>query len=221
MNLNNTEIADDDDIFSSILNGIKYFLIAISDLWRTVEKIEIVFLNSNRNEKNELYAEEIKTFLDVISESESLRESMRIIKFDSYAIEIMIGLISCFHSLTELNIVDCIYIEGEYFPLIKANWLKKLNLSGSHQIWWEHIQFIVNNNFETLRSLKLDGENMEGGKLTEIIKKINVLEELWIYYGNLVSSDLLHALIKHSRTLKKLIIRKNENFLEQDFLFFF
>lgn len=133
----------------------------------------------------------------------------------------MVGLISGFVNLTEVNIMDCLYIEGEYFPLMKTTCLKKLNLSGSHQIGSEHIMNIVENNSETLRSLKLDGESLEGEKLTEIIQKINILEELCIYYGNSVSSDLLHELCKHSETLKRLVIRKNDNFLKQDFIFLF
>lgn len=32
LNFNNTEVADDDYIFSSVLKGIKYFLISISNL---------------------------------------------------------------------------------------------------------------------------------------------------------------------------------------------
>ncbi|CAI2364143.1 unnamed protein product [Moneuplotes crassus] len=221
LNFNNTDICDDDYIFSTAIKCIRYFLIAVGNICKTVEKLEVTFLRSNRNEKNELYADEIKTFLEAIGESDTLKDSMKVLKFDSYCTEIMIGLIAGFYNLEELKISDCIFLEGEYFPIVKTNCLKKLNLSGSHQVESSHIQMLVENNSETLRSVKLDGEGMDGEELTEIIEKLNILEELCIYYGNSASSELLKVLLKHNQTLEKLVIRKNDNFLEQDLLFFF
>mmetsp|Transcript_414 Transcript_414/g.377 ORF Transcript_414/g.377 Transcript_414/m.377 type:complete len:165 (+) Transcript_414:128-622(+) len=72
INLNNTEISDDDGVFKTVLKALKFFLISISDLCRTVEKIEIVFLRSNRIDKNEAYVEEIKTFLEVLSSEQQI-----------------------------------------------------------------------------------------------------------------------------------------------------
>lgn len=166
INLNNTEICDDSYIFRTILKGFKYFLISIADLCKTVEVLEINFLVSNRNDKNEAYAEEIKTFLEVISEEKMLRESMRVIKFDSYAIEIMLGLIADFENLEVLKIIDCIFIEGEYLPLFKTKSLRELSLNGSHQIEYQHIEGLIEDNSDTLNCLKLDGENLDSEQLT-------------------------------------------------------
>ncbi|CAI2366065.1 unnamed protein product [Moneuplotes crassus] len=221
INFNNDDLCDDENNFTTTLKCVKYFLTSISKFCKTVERFEVIFLRSNRIERNEQYAEEIKNFLQAISDQETLKESMKVVKFDSYGTEIMVGLISGFKNLEELKIVDCIYLEGDYFPIIKATCLQKLNLSGSHQIESSHIQMLVERNSQTLRSLKLDGENIDGEELTQIIAELKTLEELCIYYGNSASSDLLKVIAKHSQTLKKLVIRKNENFLEQDLVFFF
>ena len=160
-------------------------------------------------------------FLQAIGANDSLKDSMRTIIFDSMATEIMIGLVSSFYNLETLKIIDCSYLQGEYFPLIKTERLRELNLSGSHQISYDKIFDLVKNNNESIRSLKIDGENIEGDQFSDLVKTIKVLEELCIYYANEAYSSLLHSLSKHSETLVKLVIRKNENFESDDFEYLF
>ena len=221
LNFNNIDISDDDHAFYHVLKALKYFLTSISSNCKTVERLEIIFIRSHRNEKNEDYANEIKKFLVAIGSNESLKDSMKTIIFDSMASEIMVGLVSSFYNLETLKIIDWSYLQGEYFPLIKTDKLRQLNLSGSHQISYDKIFDLVVNNNETLRVLKIDGENIEGDQFSKIVKTIKVLEELCIYYANEAYSSLLHSLAKHSETLVKLVIRKNENFEAEDFEFLF
>jgi rRNA processing protein Krr1/Pno1 len=81
-------------------------MITISSNCKIVEKLEIIFIHNQRNERNEEIAEEIKKFLEAISRNDSLKEAMRILNFEAYATEVMIGLVSSFFNLEELRIVD-------------------------------------------------------------------------------------------------------------------
>lgn len=168
-----------------------------------------------------MYGDEIKKFLESIGDNETLKESMKTLVFDSHATEIMVGLVTSFHNLETLELIDCNYLEGEYFPLIKTQKLRKLNLRGSHQIGYEHIQNLVVNNASTLRVLKIDGENISGDDFTVLIENIEELEQLSVYYANEASASLLKALAAHRNTIIKLKVRKNENFLSEDFSHFF
>lgn len=211
--LNNTEISDSDHAFQHVLSALRYLLISVSKNCKNVSKFSVVFLRAHRNEKNEEYAEEIKIFLEAISVNESLNESMKEIIFDSSANEIMVGLVSSFYKLQVLKIVDCNYLEGEYFPLFKTEQLRVLNLKGSHQISYEHILNLVKSNSATLRSLKIDGENVSGDEFSDLVDSIDVLEEFHVYYCNEAYPSLLKSLMSNSKVSLFLV---SHNCLERD-----
>jgi len=219
--MNNTEISDDDFLFKWIIKAMKQLMIRISSSCKSVEKLEIIFLHTHRADKNEEYAEEIKMFLEAIGNSESLRDSMKYLTFEANATEVMVGLISSFYNLEVLKIIDCSYLEGEYFPLIKTQKLKWLNLSGSHQINYDCIYRLVKNNSSTLRELKIDGENMESDQFSTLIDTMEVIEDLFIYFASSAKSDLLMLLSNHRNTIQKLVIRKNEYFESKELCEFF
>lgn len=176
INLNNTDISDDEDAFICILKGLKMILCMISDKCKSLHNMEVVFLRSHRQERNEVYGEEIKTFLGAIGENENIKDSMRSLVFDSYCSEVMIGLTSSFHLLQKLHIIDCNFLDGEYFPLIKSECLQELDLSGSHQIEYEHILTLVRQNYKTLHTIRVDGENIHEAEFNEIAEAADHLK---------------------------------------------
>ena len=192
-------------------------LTLISDKCKHLKSLEIVFLRFNRQEHNEKYGDEIKTFLQAIGDNPNIKDTMETLIFDSHCNEVMIGLTSSFHMLKTLKIIDCNYLEGEYFPLIKSNCLQELDLSGSHQIEYEHILNLVRNNATTLNTLKVDGENIDGTEFNELVESIDCLVNFSVYFAQKADKSLLLALCKHRESLENLVIRKNEEFEEEDF----
>lgn len=144
-------------------------------------------------------------------------ETMKTLIFDSYCSEVMIGITSQFKKLQILRLIDWQFLFGEYFPLIKSQCLKELDLSGSHQIEFEYINNLVSQNAESLRVLRVDGENISGSEFNDLVETIEGLETFWVYYAQNADRSLLLALWKHRNMLKKLVLRKNEEFQEDDF----
>ena len=76
----------------------------------------------------------------------------------------------------------------------QRNNLRKVDFRGSYQIEFAEIVQCVKNNSKTIRSLAVDGENIENDEFLNLIEDIETFEELMIFFGENLTDCFLEAL---------------------------
>ena len=76
---------------------------------------------------------------------------------------------------------------------MKINQLDHLNLMGSYQLTFEVIMHLLGSNYKSLRSLVLDGEQLEQEHVLEMLKnlKVRALKTFRLYFGQKLEDEFL------------------------------
>lgn len=85
-----------------------------------------------------------------------------------------------------MRITNCGFVSGDFLHNLKSsqrNNLKVVDFKGSYQIEFEEIVKCIENNWKTVRSISVDGENVQNDQFMQAIAKVVELEDLRIYFG--------------------------------------
>jgi hypothetical protein len=124
------------------------------------------------------------------------------------------------HTLTKLKLNNIKYINAEFINYLQCD-LTYLDLRDCMEFKIEDFEDYLLKHVDTLRTLKLDGENSNLEELITIIPNMNVLSELTVSYCENLSDRFLDMIVLISFQLKKLTLRKLRGVSKECFERFF
>jgi len=98
------------------------------------------------------------------------------------------------NNLEELHLLHCKYVTGICLgQLVAQNKLHTINLAGSYSIESNYLLEAAMNNKDSLKVVRLDGENMSESDVIELLQHIkkDSLESFRLYFGSEVEDEFL------------------------------